>query len=178
LISQGVCVSITLMNTPEEDTATPPLKGRNRFRTFLVVLVLVAVAFGAGVLWGEMRLRKASAEWKAEQQKLETSLAENAKTLDTLKATQALWEIDGLVSEALADLADNNFGLAHDVAEAARLLLEKAAPGLAAGQGTALAPLEGVLKDLGQGAAALSLNAKIKAREARSLLRAALKDGP
>jgi hypothetical protein len=166
------------MNTSPEDDASAPPKGRKRFRTFLIVLILVAAAFAAGVLWGELRLRQASAGWKAEQQKLETSLAENAKTLDALKAAQSLWEIDGLVSEALADLADNNFGLAHDAAEAARILLEKTAPGFPAGQGTALAPLAGVLKDLGQGAAALTPNAKIKAREARALLRAALKNGP
>ena len=166
------------MNTPQGAAADTPPKPRKPFSTFLIVLVLVAAAFGAGYLLGELRLRNASEAWKTEQQKLETSLAENAKSLDALKTAQTLWEIDGRLSEALADLADNNFGLAHDAADTALLLLEKTAPGLPAAQGTALAPLAGALKDLGQSAAALSPTAKLKAREARSLLRVVLKSGP
>ena len=163
------------MNTPQGAAADTPPKPRKPFRTFLIVLVLVAAAFGAGYLLGELRLRQASEAWKTERQKLETSLAENVKSLDALKTTQTLSEIDGRLSEALADLADNNFGLAHDAADTALLLLEKAAPGLPAEQGKALAPLAGALKDLGQSAAALSPAAKLKAREARSLLRVAMK---
>jgi uncharacterized membrane-anchored protein YhcB (DUF1043 family) len=160
--------------------ADTPLETRKprRFRNFLIALILVAAAFAAGLLLGELRLRQASAAWKADQQKLEAAVADATKSLDALKAAQALWEIDGQVSEVLADLADNNFGLARDAADAARLLLEKAAPGFTVAQSSALAPLEGVLKDLGQSATSLSPDVKSKAREARSLLRAALKEAP
>jgi hypothetical protein len=173
------------MKSPKQVTPgqiVPPAsakeKKRHGFRTFLIALLFVAAAFGAGYYWGELRLRQASASWKADQQRLETALAENAKTLDALKASQSLWEIDSRLSEVLADLADRNFGLASDATDAARTLLEKAAPGFTPAQGTALASLGAALKDLGQGVAALSPDAKAKAREARSLLRAAIKTSP
>jgi hypothetical protein len=157
--------------------AAPQAPRRHGFRNFLIVLVLIAAAFGAAYYWGEVRLRQASAEWKADRQKLEASLAEAAKSLDGMKSAQALWEIDSRLSEADADLADNNFGLARDAAEAARLLLEKATPGLSPAQNTALAPLQGALKDLAHSAGSLSPDAKARARAALSLLRSALKSG-
>jgi hypothetical protein len=156
----------------------PGTRKPRRFRNFLIILLLVAAAFAGGFIWGEMRLRQASAAWKADQQKLEAALAGNAKTLDALKATQSLWEVDGYVSEVLADLADSNFGLARDAANAAILGLARATPGLTPAQSSTLAPLEGILKDLGQGATSASPDVKARAREARSLIRAALKAGP
>jgi hypothetical protein len=146
------------------------------FRTFIIVIVLMGAAFGGGWYWGESRLRQGTSDWNAEKQKLETSLADTQKSLDALKARQVLWEIDAGISEAIADLADNNFGLARDAAGAARLALQKAT--LPPGQAAALAPLDGMLKDLGQSAASLSPQAKAAAREARTLLRSAMKTSP
>jgi hypothetical protein len=144
------------------------------FRTFIIVIVLMGAAFGGGWYWGESRLRQGTTAWNAEKQKLEATLADTQKSLDALKAAQVLWEIDAGISETVADLADNNFGLARDAAGAARATLQKAT--LPPGQAAALAPLDGLLKDLGQSAAALSPQAKAAAREARTLLRAAMKN--
>jgi hypothetical protein len=167
-----------LVNGQDTPAAPAPQEPRRHgFRNFLIVVVLLAAAFGAGWYWGEVRLRQASAAWKADRQKLEASLADAAKTLDGMKSAQALWEIDSRLSEADADLADNNFGLARDAAEAARLLLEKAAPGLSPAQTTALAPLQEALKDLSRSAGSLSPDAKARARAALTLLRTTLKKG-
>ncbi len=157
--------------------ATTARKGHG-FRTFIIVVVLMAAAFGGGWYWGESRLRQDTAAWNAERQKLEASLADTQKSLDSMKAVQALWETDAQVSAALADLADNNFGLARDAAERARTTLQKAAPALTPDQASALAPLDGLLQGLVQDAASLSPQARGRAREAQSILRAAMKRAP
>jgi hypothetical protein len=168
------------MRTTEEKASTnteapaPRGKRRSRTPTVILVLVLIAAGFGGGFYWGEMRLRQAAASWKTERDKLEATVKETTQELAALQSTRSLWEIDGRVSEILADLADNNFGLARDAAQAALTLLEKAAPGFDSGLGATLAPLDGILKNIIQGAPVLSPQAKAKAREARTLIRAAI----
>ena len=148
-------------------------KGR-RIIVLCVVVVLVAAAFGGGYLWGEVRIREAAAAWKSEREKLQATISENAQSLAVLRSTRALWIVDGRISEVLADLADSNFGLARDAADAARLALQKEIPDLRPEQRAALAPLEQILKEAGQSAAALSPDAKVKARAARVVIRAAM----
>ena len=164
---------------PVSTTPAPASSGTRRGRAPMVifVLVLIAAGFGGGFYWGEMRLRQASASWKTERDKLEATVKETTQALSALQNTRSLWEIDGRVSEILADLADNNFGLARDAAQAAQMLLEKASPGFDSGLSATLAPLDGILKDIVQDAPVLSPQAKAKAREARTLVRAAIGAG-
>ncbi len=142
--------------------------------TVVVVIALIAAAFGGGWLWGEMRLRRAPASWSAEREKMAATVTETNLSLAALRSDRALWEIDGRLSEILADLADNNFGLAHDAAVATRAVLTAITPSLATSKGPALAALDGLLVGVKESADALSLNAKGKARQAQAILRAAL----
>jgi anti-sigma factor RsiW len=149
-------------------------KGKNGFVKIVVVIALIAAAFGGGWLWGEIRLRQASASWGAERTKMKATVTETTQALSDLTSVRKLWEIDGRISEILADLADNNFGLARDTATEARRTLESLTPSLPAGMATALAPLAGILKTVQDDAALLSLDAKSRARDARALIRVAL----
>jgi hypothetical protein len=169
----GVRVTILLM-TQNMGTPVTEYKKRRRLPVVILVLALIGGAFGGGLYWGDIRLHQASAEWKTQKDKLDAVMKETTSELAALRSTRTLWEIDGRVSEALADLADNNFGLAGDAAQAARLALQKAAPDFDANLSATLAPLDGLLKDIVQAATTLSAQGKIKARDARTLVRAAI----
>jgi hypothetical protein len=136
----------------------------------LVVVILIACAFGAGALLGFLQLRGARGSWQKEKAELEARLAQASGEIGSLHSRESLWRIAEATAAARIDLAEKNFGLARDAAAAARETYIQAAAALDANTRNEIAPLEPLLAELEKAADAVSPDAKIRAREAAELL--------
>jgi hypothetical protein len=95
-------------------TPVSPLDGKGGWmralRNFIIFVVLVVIAFGAGYGLGYWKLQSAEKEWASarenavEDRHLEKELAK-ARTRETLR------EMSDILSQVVADLSEKNFGL-------------------------------------------------------------------
>jgi hypothetical protein len=162
------------MKNTEDTRATPQpreeVKKRrvSRLAIFLIVVGLIAAAFGAGALLVFLRLRSAEDAWRQERSTLEADLASQTAEAAVVKSRETLWRLYDGITNLYIELSDKNFGLAQSEITALRTTLAEAPAELDA---DTKAKLETILADVEQGAAALNPDAKSKAREARELLR-------
>jgi hypothetical protein len=83
-----------------------------RFRTILIIILIIAVAFITGYLWGYIKLRSAEKEWAATKSEMLSKIGVIEKELAQAKAREMLREIPETLSEVMTHFSDKNFGLA------------------------------------------------------------------
>jgi hypothetical protein len=133
---------------------------------------LLAAGFTMGILRGHHDFADARVSWSLERDRLQTAVDAGNRLASSLRAQEALWELDAEISAVLSDLADKNFGLARDEVATANSLLSKA--DLPAEAAKTLAPLGSLLVDIGRSADGLSADARASAEQARALVRGAI----
>ncbi len=162
------------MHNSEDTRVTPQpreeVKKRrvSRLAIFLIVVMLIAAAFGTGALLVFLKLRSAEDAWRQERSTLQEDLASRTAEAAVVKSRETLWRLYDGITNLYIELSDKNFGLAQSEITALRTTLAEAPAELDA---DTKAKLETILADVEQGAAALNPDAKSKAREARELLR-------
>ena len=83
-----------------------------RFRTILIMILIIAVAFITGYLWGYIQLRSAEKEWAATKSEMLSKIGVMEKELAQAKTREMLREIPETLSEVMTHFSDKNFGLA------------------------------------------------------------------
>jgi hypothetical protein len=83
-----------------------------RFKTFVIFVVLIIIAFGLGYGWGYWKLHLAEQDWSATKAAMEEKINRMEKDLVKAKAWQALRNLSGMLDEAMDQYAEKNFGLA------------------------------------------------------------------
>ena len=97
-----------------------------QFRTFLIIIVLVVVAFGVGYGWKNMKLRNAEKEWAAAKGEMQTKISSLEKELAQVKARESLWEMPLALSQVSIHLSEKNFGLATQALDQLKEIFTKA----------------------------------------------------
>jgi hypothetical protein len=143
----------------------------SRLAVFIIVLILIGAAFGAGALLVNMQFRAAQEAWKQEKAGLDSKLAAQVVELSAVKSHELLWKLNEGMSTVYIDVLEKNFGLARDEMEAMGGILAKAAADIDSATKSKLAPLPPLMEEIARNIAALSPDAKSKAREAMELLR-------
>jgi hypothetical protein len=82
------------------------------FKSILIVVVLILVAFGAGYGLGYWKLQMAEKQWAAAKEEMQTKITSMEKELAMARAREKLWEMPEMLSGVLSHLAEKNFGLA------------------------------------------------------------------
>lgn len=83
-----------------------------QFRTYLIIVILVVVAFGIGAGWQNLRLRNAEKECAAAKGEMQSQIRSLEKELDQIKARESLLEMPLALSQVSLHLSEKNFGLA------------------------------------------------------------------
>jgi predicted nucleic acid-binding Zn-ribbon protein len=97
-----------------------------QFRTYLIIILLVAVAFGVGYGWQNMKLRNAEKEWAAAKAEMQTKISTLEKELAQVKARESLWEMPLALSQVGIHLSEKNFGLATQALDQLKEIFAKA----------------------------------------------------
>lgn len=82
------------------------------FKTFLIVIILILAAFGAGYGLGYWKLQMVEKEWTAARGEMESKIRSLGKELAQVKARESLREMSDGLSQAITHLSEKNFGLA------------------------------------------------------------------
>lgn len=90
------------------------------FKSVLVVIVLILVAFGAGYGLGYWKLYTAEKEWTSLKEEMQTKISAMEKDLALAKAREKIWEMPEKLSEVTIHLAEKNFGLAAKTLDGAK----------------------------------------------------------
>lgn len=143
----------------------------SRLAVFIIVVILIGAGFGAGALLVNSQFRVAQEAWKQEKAGLDSKLAAQVVELSAVKSHELLWKLNQGISTVYIDVSEKNFGLARDEMDAMSGILAKAAADLDAATKSQLAPLPPLMEEIARNVAALSPEAKSKAREAMGLLR-------
>ena len=97
-----------------------------RFKTFLIIVILVVVAFGIGYGWQYMKLRNAEKEWASTKGEMEAKISSLEKELAEVKARESLWEMPLSLSQVTIHLSEKNFGLATQALDQLKEIFAKA----------------------------------------------------
>ncbi len=160
------------MNQNGSEAPNQSVKKRrvSRLAVFFIVVGLIAAAFGAGALLVYLKLRDAEAAWKEERSGLEADVAARTAEAASTRSRELLWRLELGMSSVYIDMAEKNFGLAHDEIAGLSALLGSGLADFDDDTKAKLAPLEPLIKEISAGIDALDPAAKGKAREARDLL--------
>jgi hypothetical protein len=156
----------------QTDQAQPESKRRvSRLAVFIIVVILIVAGFGAGALLVNVQFRAAQEAWKQEKAGLDSKLAAQTAELSAVNSRELLWKLNEGMSTVYIDVSEKNFGLARDEMDAMSGFLAKASADLDAATKSQLAPLPPLMEEIARNVAALSPEARSKAREAMGLLR-------
>jgi hypothetical protein len=81
-------------------------------KKFLVVIILIVVAFGVGYGLEYMKLRDAEKEWDGVKKELQSKIAALEKNLAVANARVSFWETSLTLLQISTHVAEKNFGLA------------------------------------------------------------------
>jgi hypothetical protein len=145
------------------------------FKTFLIFIVLIVLAFGIGYGLGYMKLKTAEKEWAAAKVEMQSKISTLEKELTRAKAREKLWDISESLSQVLVHFSEKNFGLAGKASEALKETFTAIQPNLdeewRAKYGFFLPALEEIKKE----AENLSPNAKKKVEDLKNLFEQSLR---
>ena len=82
------------------------------FRNFIIFVVLVVIAFGAGYGLGYWKLQSAEKEWASARGEMQSKIGNLEKELAKARTRETLREMYDILSQVVADLSEKNFGLA------------------------------------------------------------------
>ncbi len=162
---------------PDSEPKKPEKRTRKRFTRVVVVLVLIACAFGAGTLFGFLRLRSARETWLREKGDMESRLTEVSRELSALRPRDSLWRISESIAAVRIDIAEKNFGLARDAAATAQQIYTQASAALDPDTRAQIAPLGPLLTEVQSAAESVSPQAKDRAQAAADLVHKLLDGG-
>ncbi len=148
-----------------------------RARTYLILLILIIVAFGVGYVMGYWKLHLAEEKWAAARGEMQSKISSLEKQLALAKAREKLWEIPNLLAEVETHLSEKNFGLADKTLDGIKEAFLAAQPSLEGEVKTRLDFFLPALEEVKKEAGSLSPNAKKKTEEARKLFEQALRPG-
>ena len=146
-----------------------------RARTYLILIILIIVAFGAGYVLGFWKLYSAEEKWAVAKGEMQSKISSLEKELAQAKARESLREMSDLLSQVTTHLAEKNFGLAIKSLDSMReafLTLQPSIPGEAKTRFDFFLP---AIEEAKKEAESLSPNAKKKVEEMKSLFDQALK---
>ncbi len=146
-----------------------------RFKTFVIFVVLIIIAFGLGYGWGVWKLRLAEKDWSAAKAAMEEKISRMEKDLVKAKAWQALRDLSGMLDEAMNQFSEKNFGLAMQVIDKMKETLgviQSSIPEEVKGR---LSFLPSALDEVRQEIEKMSPEAKKKAKEVQDRIEAALR---
>ena len=146
-----------------------------RARTYLILIILIIVAFGAGYVLGYWKLYSAEEKWAAAKGELQSKISSLEKQLAQAKARESLREMSDILNQVITHLAEKNFGLAIQTLDSLREAILTIQPSL---QGEAKTRFDFFLPSIEEAkkeAESLSPNAKKKVEEMKSLFDQALK---
>ncbi len=86
-------------------------------KTFLMVVVLVILAFGVGYGLGYIKLKTAEKEWAAAKDEMKSKIATLEREWTRAKARETLWDISDALSQIIVHISERNFGLAGKTLE-------------------------------------------------------------
>ena len=81
-------------------------------KSFLIYVILIAVAFGIGYGWGYIKLNKAQKEWLTTKNGMQARIDTLANDLARAKARENLRDMSYSLSQVINHLSEKNFGLA------------------------------------------------------------------
>ncbi len=81
-------------------------------KTFLLVAVLILIAFGVGYGLGYWKLQTAQKEWAAAREGMESRIGTLEKELALAKARETLRDMSDVLDQVLAHISEKKFGLA------------------------------------------------------------------
>jgi hypothetical protein len=146
-----------------------------RAKTYLIMLVLILVAFGVGYFLGYWKLYTAEKEWAAAKGEMQTKIGSLEKELALAKAREALREIGETLAQVSSHLSEKNFGLALKTLEGLKenfLSIQTTLGGEIKGQFDFFLP---ALEDIKKDAESLSPDARKKVDELKKSFDQALK---
>ncbi len=82
------------------------------FRNFIILVVLIVVAFGAGYALGYWKLQSAEKEWASARGEMQSRIGNLEKELAKARTRETLREMSDILNQVAADLSEKNFGLA------------------------------------------------------------------
>ncbi len=156
-----------------EAAATPEVarkSGPSRGAIFLVVLVLIAAAFGGGAFLGFLQLRGAREAWQREKADLTGRLTSVSREMEAARSREVAWQVAEGLATIRIHLAEKNFGLAKDAVADVQRTYVKAAASLEADARERLASLGPLLSEIVSAADSLSPDARSKTQEATDLV--------
>ena len=146
-----------------------------RFKTFVIFVVLIIIAFGLGYGWGVWKLRLAENDWNATKAAMEEKIGRMEKDLIKAKAWQALRDLSGMLDEAMDQYAEKNFGLAMQKIDKIKETLAEIQLSIPEDVKGRLSFLLPALDEVRQEIEKMSPDAKKKAKEVQDRIEAALR---
>jgi hypothetical protein len=140
----------------------------SRFAVFMIVVALIAAAFGGGALLVYVQFRNAEAAWKQEKADIEANNSTQTAELTAAKTRETFWRLYEGFSSVYIELTEKNFGLVQSEITTLKTALTAAPAGLDA---EVKKKLESLMTEIASNADALNPEIKNKAREARELLK-------
>ncbi len=147
------------------------------FRNFIIVLVLLIIAFGAGYGLGYWKLQSAEKEWASKQGEMQSKIDNLEKSLAQARTRESLRDMSDMLGQVALDLSEKNFGLAVkglDRAKEAYAAVQPSLPADARGRLDFLLP---AIEETKKEAEELSPNARRKAEEVKNLFDQAVRAG-
>lgn len=145
------------------------------FKTLLIFIILIIVGFGIGYGLGYMKLTTAEKEWAAVKGEMQAKISNLEKELARAKAREALREIPETLSQVVAHISEKNFGLALKTVDGVKETFLGIQSYLDEEMKKKFDFFLPALEEIKKEAGNLSLNAKKKTEELRSLFDQALK---
>jgi len=144
-------------------------------KTFLIFIVLIVIAFGAGYGLGYMKLRTAEKEWAAIKGELQSKIGGLEKELARAKARESIREMSEALAQVATHLAEKNFGLAAKGLEKLKETFAAIQPVLDEEWKTKFGFLLPALEEIKKETENLGPNAKKKIEDLKSQLEQAFK---
>ncbi len=145
------------------------------FKAFLIIILLIFLAFGIGYGLGYMKLRTAEKEWTAARTELQSKIGNLEKELARAKAREALWDISDALSQVLVHISEKNFGLAVKALAGLKETFTALQPNLKEEWRAKFAFFLPAVEEIKKEAENLSPNAKKKTEEVKDLFEQSLK---
>ena len=146
-----------------------------RIRTYLIFIILVIVAFGAGYVTGYWKLHSAEEKWAAARGEMESKISNLEKQLAQAKARELLREMSDMLNQVATNLSEKNFGLAIKLLDSMKETFLAIQPSLEGEAKTQFDFLLPAIEEAKKEAERLSPNASRKVEEMKRLFDQTLK---
>jgi hypothetical protein len=147
------------------------------FRNFIIFVILVVIAFGAGYGLGYWKLQSAEKEWASARGEMQSKIGNLEKELAKARTRETLREMSDILSQVVADLSEKNFGLAGKHLDRVKEAFAAVQPSLPPEMRNELDFLPAAIEETRKEAQNLSPEAQKKAEEMKSRFDQSLSPG-